>query len=109
MGNVAEGVAQALPRQIEIVSLLQIHPQISRRSKIAGEPERRVGGDGALGGDDLRDAVGRHAERARQLGGRNSDFLQLLGENLSWVNRCARHGFSLMVIDDFHVVRTIGS
>ena len=55
------------------------------------ETERGIAGNRTLALNDLRDAVRRHGNLTRQLGRRDLEFAQFVGENLAGMNCGAGH------------------
>ena len=41
---------------VEIITALQVHPELRRRAEVAGQPDRRIGGDRPLAVHDLVDS-----------------------------------------------------
>ena len=62
---------------------LEVQPELGLDAEPVSESQRRVGGHGPLAGDDLPDAVGRHVDLARELGGGHPQLVQFLFEDLS--------------------------
>jgi hypothetical protein len=56
------------------------------------KPQRRIGGNAALSIDDAGDAINRHVDLTRQLGGGNTEFAQLFGKVLAGMCGCMGHG-----------------
>src|SRR5947207_11591975 len=58
--------AEALFGRLQVVALLQVEPELRRRSEVAGEAQRRVGGDAAQAAHDLVDPPRRHLDVHRE-------------------------------------------
>src|SRR5688572_30146319 len=61
-----EARAQLVPLHLEIISCLQIEPELLARAEITREAECRIGGNRALPMDNLIDTPRRHADILRQ-------------------------------------------
>ena len=80
-------VPDFLTAHVELVSFLQVHPELRAGAEELPQAESGIGRDVALAVDDLVKAVVRHAKPVAKLHGGHADFLQLIGENLAGVYR----------------------
>lgn len=55
MHLVLEPVAESIQRHIEVIVRLKSQPELRRRPKEAGQPERRISGNSTLAEDDFVD------------------------------------------------------
>ena len=76
---------------VELVGLLQVHPEIGRRTEIPAQTQRRVGREVTLASDDLADPIGRYVDRARKLGRAEPELFELIGKDLARMYRRACH------------------
>jgi hypothetical protein len=108
--------------QKQFVVLLNIHPKIGARAKVARQTQCCIGGNPAMLVDDLADAGDRHMQFQSEAVDRNSQRLhELLAEHFAGVNRStgdipaffrthdAHYSVFLrsVVVDDFHVIDAI--
>ena len=64
--NVLDRTAKFTPSDVQFKDLLQIHPEVGLHAEIAARAQGGVSADRPLAGNDLRDAVRRHAYRGGQ-------------------------------------------
>src|SRR5437667_11059808 len=72
---------------LQVIAALQIKPVLRRRSKIAGQSQRRIGCNPALGVDDLADPIHRYAQIAAEPIDSDTGVVQVLLQDSAWVNR----------------------
>jgi hypothetical protein len=105
-----EAVAERCLCDFQLVTRLQIHPELRARSEITGEPHGRINRNSAPAADDVvetspwhfyRLAHGVDAELERLEEIAFEDFSRVDRSNIPFASRC--HAVSPMVIDDFDV------
>jgi hypothetical protein len=57
---------------------LEIEPELRIDSEPVTKPKRGIAGDGALAGDDLADAIGRHSNLAREFCRAHAECIELV-------------------------------
>jgi hypothetical protein len=92
------GFSRLLLGETKFVEALQVKPELHARVEEMGETQGGVARDGTLSAQNAGDAVGRHVEIARQFGGAHAEFLQFLGEMLSWVDGCECQDVSFLLV-----------
>lgn len=75
----------------QVVLGLQVEPEPGVGAEPVAEAKRRVAGDGALAGDDLADAVGRHGDLARESGRRDPESFEFALEDFAGVDGSREH------------------
>ena len=90
------------------MSLLQVQPDLRRRPEIARQPDRRVGSHTPLPVQGRRDPIHRCIQRLGQRIGRQSERLEFVTQDLSWMHQphtvVRGHRFDLLVIvHDLHL------
>lgn len=90
-GERLDGAAGFLLGETEVVESLQIQPELGARAEEMGEAQGGVAGDGTRAIQDLRDAIGGHAELSRQFGGAHLERVEFFGEVFSWMDSCDGH------------------
>ena len=84
----AQRITQGIFRTIELIAHLQVHPEPRGRTKVAGQPHRRISRNPALPVDDFIDTTGRNADSDGELVLRNSKaFDEVFHEDFARVNR----------------------
>src|SRR5579872_735859 len=83
-----------LAREVELVSRLEIHPEISRHAEITSEPQSRVRSDAPPARQKLIKAVGRYLDNIGEFLGGEVGFFQLVSQYFAGMDRCAGHDFS---------------
>src|SRR6266404_1359985 len=89
--NLGELLAYLLPRNIELVQLLQVHPKIGAHSKILAEPQGCIAGDPAAASQNACNSGGRHLDGAREFTGAHPQRPQFVRKLLAGVNRGSGH------------------
>ena len=74
----------------DVVSALQVEPELRAVAEVAGQPECRVGGDRAAAVKDAGDAARRHAEIERQAVGAEFPAFEFAAQQPSGMN-CGCH------------------
>lgn len=85
---------------IEIELRLQVQPELRVGAEPMPEAKGRVARDGALAGDDLRDAVGRNVDLPRERRRADPQFFQFIPEDNARVNGSHEHRTRPFVIGD---------
>ena len=91
-GEAGDGFAGVGSGQGEVVGGWEVEPEFGGGGEPVGEAQRGVGGDAALGVDDLGDAVGRHGELAGEFGGGGAGCGEVFGENFAGVRGGGHEG-----------------
>ena len=84
--------ASLLLRGRKVELRLESDPELRIGAKPVAEAQRRVAGDGALAGDDLAHAVGRHVDLTRELCRRDAQLLELVLEDGARMYFSLEHG-----------------
>ena len=79
-------VPDRLGSQVQLIALLQIHPESGAHAQPLFEPERGVGRHRALSGDQLIESIRWNMQRPGQLGRCHFEFCEFPGEHFTWVN-----------------------
>jgi hypothetical protein len=95
-------------RDANVVSGLEVEPELRARLKPMAKPECRVAGNPSLALDDLCNAVSWHIKLTCEFRRGDAEFRQLVGKNFAGVNGRTGHRLplGLMTIDDLDVQRT---
>ena len=67
--NGVDLLSRFLASQIQLVGLLQVHPEVGGRAEVPRQAQGRVCGDRALSGKELGNPVRRNVQAPRQIGG----------------------------------------
>jgi hypothetical protein len=89
-----DGFAYFLLGEAQVVEVLEIEPKLRAGAEEVGEAESGVARDGARAMQNLRDAIGGHAELARKFGRAHVECLEFFGEVLARMNGSDWHGNS---------------
>ena len=81
-----DGFAGLLLGEAQVVEVLEIEPKPGIGAKEMSEAQSGVAGDGARATQDLRDAVGGHADVASEFRSAHAERFQFLGEVLARMN-----------------------
>jgi hypothetical protein len=101
--------ADSLARNREIIGPLQVEPVLGRLLECLAEQEGQLRRHRTCFFDDVRNAHRGNADRARELGLRDQEFVKNLLQVLAWVDgngrgcERRRHDDPLVIIADFHI------
>src|SRR5258707_12525168 len=82
-------------RQAQIIKALEIEPEFRARAEEMGKAQSGVAGDGPLSLQNRRNAVRRHVELPRELGGAHAEFVDFFFQVFAGVYRCLCHKYFL--------------
>ena len=93
-GEGFDGFAGLLLGEADFVEALQVEPELGAGTEEVGEAQGGVSSDGTTAVEDLRDAVGGHADLAREGGGAEVEFGEFFCKMLAGVDWMG-HGVAL--------------